>query len=146
MNSYKICGMEKTKLYIDIDGVLLKNREDKAVEGISSFIRFIVSNFDCYWLTTHCKGDAQTAMEYLSEYLTYEDLKLLQKVKATDWNTLKTEAIDFTSDFYWIDDYAMNAEKEILQMKGKLDSLILVENDSDIPAIIKKLSHCGMKF
>ena len=138
--------MEKTKLYIDIDGVLLKNREDKAVEGISSFIRFIVSNFDCYWLTTHCKGDAQTAMEYLSEYLTYEDLKLLQKVKATDWNTLKTEAIDFTSDFYWIDDYAMNAEKEILQMKGKLDSLILVENDSDIPAIIKKLSHCGMKF
>ena len=138
--------MEKTKLYIDIDGVLLKNREDKAVEGISSFIRFIVSNFDCYWLTTHCKGDAQTAMEYLSEYLTYEDLKLLQKVKATDWNTLKTEAIDFTSDFYCIDDYAMNAEKEILQMKGKLDSLILVENDSDIPAIIKKLSHCGMKF
>ena len=138
--------MEKTKLYIDIDGVLLKNREDKAVEGISSFIRFIVSNFDCYWLTTHCKGDAQTAMEYLSEYLTCEDLKLLQKVKATDWNTLKTEAIDFTSDFYWIDDYAMNAEKEILQMKGKLDSLILVENDSDIPAIIKKLSHCGMKF
>ena len=133
--------MEKTKLYIDIDGVLLKNREGKAVEGISSFIRFIVSNFDCYWLTTHCKGDAQTAMEYLSEYLTYEDLKLLQKVKATDWNTLKTEAIDFTSDFYWIDDYAMNAEKEILQMKCKQDSLILVENDSDIPAIIKKLSH-----
>lgn len=133
--------MEKTKLYIDIDGVLLKNREDKAVEGISSFIRFIVSNFDCYWLTTHCKGDAQTAMEYLSEYLTYEDLKLLQKVKATYWNTLKTEAIDFTSDFYWIDDYAMNAEKEILQMKCKQDSLILVENDSDIPAIIKKLSH-----
>ena len=118
--------MEKTKLYIDIDGVLLKNREDKAVEGISSFIRFIVSNFDCYWLTTHCKGDAQTAMEYLSEYLTCEDLKLLQKVKATDWNTLKTEAIDFTSDFYWIDDYAMNAEKEILQMKGKLDSLFLL--------------------
>lgn len=141
MNNYKICGMEKTKLYIDIDGVLLKNREDKAVEGISSFIRFIVSNFDCYWLTTHCKGDAQTAMEYLSEYLTYEDLKLLQKVKATDWNTLKTEAIDFTSDFYWIDDYAMNAEKEILHMKCKQDSLILVENDSDIPAIIKKLSH-----
>ena len=133
--------MEKTKLYIDIDGVLLKNREDKAVEGISSFIRFIVSNFDCYWLTTHCKGDAQTVMDYLSEYLTYEDLKLLQKVKATDWNTLKTEAIDFTSDFYWIDDYAMNAEKEILQMKCKQDSLILVENDSDIPAIIKKLSH-----
>ena len=138
--------MKRTKLYIDIDGVLLKNREDKAVEGISSFVRFIVSNFDCYWLTTHCKGDAQAAMDYLSEYLTCEDLKLLQKVKATDWNTLKTEAIDFTSDFYWIDDYAMNAEKEILQMKGKLDSLILVENDSDIPAIIKKLSHCGMKF
>ena len=133
--------MKRTKLYIDIDGVLLKNREDKAVEGISSFVRFIVSNFDCYWLTTHCKGDAQTAMDYLSEYLTYEDLKLLQKVKATDWNTLKTEAIDFTSDFYWIDDYAMNAEKEILQMKCKLDSLILVENDNDIPAIIKKLSY-----
>ena len=52
-----------------------------------------------------------------------------------------TEAIDFTSDFYWIDDYAMTAEKEILQITGKQDSLILANAyEDDILDIMKRLS------
>jgi hypothetical protein len=134
--------MGKAKLYIDIDGVLLKYKADKAKDGISNFIRFIVSNFDCYWLTTHCKGNAQTAINYLSEYFSSDDLMLLQQVKATNWNTLKTEAIDFALDFYWIDDYALNAEKEILQMNGKIDSLILTNAyEDDLLEIKRKLSY-----
>ncbi len=134
--------MKKIKLYIDIDGVILKYKGDQVSKDISKFIRFIVANYDCYWLTTHCKGDALTAIDYLSEYLIDEDLRLLQQVKPTDWNTLKTEAIDFTSDFYWIDDYALNAEKEILQMNGKKDSLILADAyKDDILDIMKSLSH-----
>lgn len=67
---------------------------------------------------------------------------LLQQVKATNWNTLKTEAIDFALDFYWIDDYALNAEKEILQMNGKIDSLILTNAyEDDLLAIKRKLSY-----
>ena len=134
--------MKKIKLYIDIDGVILKYKGDQVPKDISKFIRFIVANYDFYWLTTHCKGDALTAIDYLSEYLIDEDLRLLQQVKPTDWNTLKTEAIDFTSDFYWIDDYALNAEKEILQMNGKKDSLILADAyKDDILDIMKSLSH-----
>ena len=133
--------MTRTKLYIDIDGVLLKYTGNNVPKDINKFIRFIVTNFDCYWLTTHCKGNAQTAIDYLSEYLSADDLRLLQNIKATDWNTLKTEAIDFTSGFYWIDDYAMNAEKEILQIKGKQDSLILVQAyEDDMLDLMKRLS------
>lgn len=92
--------------------------------------------------TTHCKGNTQTAIDYLAKYLSADDLRLLQNIKATDWNTLKTEAIDFTLDFYWIDDYAMNAEKEILQIKRKQDFLILANAyEDDILDIMKRLFH-----
>ena len=133
----------KRKFYIDIDGVLLKGKEDGPVENIHELISFAVSNFDCYWLTTHCKGDAQTAIDYLSEYLAEEDIELLRAVKPTDWRTLKTEAIDFTSDFYWIDDYVMRAEKEILFANGREDSLILFDDSKsdEVDRVIACLSR-----
>ena len=133
----------KRKFYIDIDGVLLKGKEDGPVENIHELISFAVSNFDCYWLTTHCKGDAQTAIDYLSEYLAEEDIELLREVKPTDWRTLKTEAIDFTSDFYWIDDYVMRAEKEILFANGREDSLILFDDSKsdEVDRVIACLSR-----
>lgn len=131
------------KLYLDIDGVLLKSRVDKPVEGIHELILFIVCNFDCYWLTTHCKGNSQTAIEYLSEYLDVDDIALLKAIKPTNWNTLKTEAIDFGSDFFWIDDYVMRAEKEILALNGKSDSLILFNesNEDEVNKVITEITN-----
>lgn len=130
------------KCYIDIDGVILKRRKEEPVDNVHKLISFLVSYFDCYWLTTHCKGDSQTAIDYLSEYLSEADLQLLQSVKATNWDTFKTDAIDFTSDFYWIDDWAMTAEKEILSMHGKADSIILVNDESKymVDDIINRLN------
>ena len=73
--------MTRTKLYIDIDGVLLKYTGNNVPKDINKFIRFIVTNFDCYWLTTHCKGNAQTAIDYLSEYLSADDLSYYRILK-----------------------------------------------------------------
>lgn len=133
----------KRKLYIDIDGVLLKGREDTPVDNVHELISFAVSNFDCHWLTTHCKGDPQPAIDYLSEYLAEEDIELLKKVKPTDWRTLKTEAIDFSSDFCWIDDYVLHAEEEILFANGKEDSLILFDHSKkdEVDRVIALLSR-----
>lgn len=138
---YCIADM-KRKLYIDIDGVLLKSIESCPVENIHELISFAVSNFDCYWLTTHCKGDIRPAIDYLSEYLAEEDIELLKKLKPTDWRTLKTEAIDFTSDFCWIDDYVMRAEKEVLLANGKEESLILFDSSrkNEVNRVITFLS------
>lgn len=70
-------------------------------------------------------------------------LQLLQSVKATNWGTFKTDAIDFTSDFYWVDDWAMTAEKEILSINGKTDSLILVNDEKEdmVDYIINRLNR-----
>ena len=45
----------------------------------------------------------------------------------TDWNALKTEAIDFTKDFRWFDDYIFEAEKEVLRKHGYENKFIQVD-------------------
>jgi len=115
------------KLYIDVDGVLLTANETRAADYVSSFIDYITSNFDCYWLTTHCNGDITKVINHLSEYLDQEIVeKLRGKIKPTFWKTLKTEAIDFSADFYWLDDNPLRFEVDIINAKSLNDSLIVV--------------------
>ena len=96
------------RLYLDIDGVLLTTKQTRPASNVQEFINFVTSNFDCYWLTTHCKGNNQTVLKYLSEYFNKETLKKFETIKATNWTTLKTEAIDFNSDFFWLEDFHFN--------------------------------------
>lgn len=94
-----------TKLYLDIDGVLLTAKHTQAAPGVEDFIDFVTTHFECYWLTTHCKGDSKSALKYLSQFLLPATISKLQNaVRPTNWDTLKTEAIDVTADFYWLDD------------------------------------------
>ena len=58
------------KLYLDIDGVLLHPKEDKAAEHAAELIEYITSEFDCYWLTTHCKGDSGPHYRVIHSVLT----------------------------------------------------------------------------
>jgi hypothetical protein len=117
----------KKRLYLDIDGVLLTLKRTKPADHSIAFIEFITATFDCYWLTTHCKGDAKNAIKYLTTYFDEQTLQLLNQVKPTNWDTLKTEAIDFTHNFFWLEDYPFNAEKEVLIKNSRLASLILVD-------------------
>ncbi len=121
----------KTKLYLDIDGVLLTTRNPQPAEYADEFIEFVTDNFDCYWLTTHCKGfditptyDTTPILEYLSKYFPEDTLRRLEWIKPTSWSVLRTEGIDFDSKFYWIDDYIMLAERMELERLDKTDSFI----------------------
>jgi hypothetical protein len=38
--------------------------------------------------------------------------KLEDAVRPTNWDALKTEAIDFESDFYWLDDNPLQVERK----------------------------------
>lgn len=116
----------KKKLYLDIDGVLITSKDPSVPDGMDEFIQFITSNFDCYWLTTHCKGDANRCIQYLKSYFSDNILDLMAMIKPTNWNTLKTEAINLCEPFIWLDDYPMMAEKKALETFGKSDSLITV--------------------
>ena len=130
------------KLYLDIDGVLLTNRNPRAADRSIELIDFILPRFDCYWLTTHCRENYLTnALRMLASYFPQSVIEKLKQVKPTRWNTLKTEAIVFNSDFYWLDDYVLEAEKKELERHKCLQNLILVDlkNDNELTNIIKKL-------
>jgi hypothetical protein len=116
------------KLYLDIDGVLLTSKNTRAAPGVDEFVAFVTQRFECYWLTTHCKGDSNSALKYLSQFLLPATIeKLKDAVLPTNWDTLKTEAIDLESDFIWLDDSPFQAEIARLQSKQVVDRLIIVD-------------------
>lgn len=113
-------------IYLDIDGVLLK-KDLTVPEFGEEFISYLVTHHDCHWLSTHCKGDGNTALAYLSKYYPPLILKKLERIKPTGWTNLKTEAIDLQSDFIWLEDYPFEAEKQVLRKANKIDGLIIVD-------------------
>lgn len=119
------------KLYLDVDGVLLTAKETRAADDVLPFIDYILGNFDCYWLTTHCKGNTGPVLNHLSNYFDQEIIEQLRVIKPTAWNTLKTEAIDFLSDFYWLDDNPMQFEVGIIKARSLSERLITVNLDRE---------------
>ena len=70
-------------LYLDIDSVLLDYNTDTYAKGAIELIEYATSEFDCYWLTTHCKGVATPTIEYLSRHFPPKIIEKLKKVKPT---------------------------------------------------------------
>lgn len=116
-------------IYLDIDGVLI-TKDGRAVLHVAEFLEYVTKNYDVYWLTTHCRGGESNVVEYLKGKLPKECLEYIQKIKPTDWRTLKTEAIDFTTDFLWYDDYVLEAEKKVLSDHNRVSSLRLITSDN----------------
>ncbi|MDD3284391.1 MAG: hypothetical protein PHZ07_02240 [Patescibacteria group bacterium] len=130
-------------IYLDIDGVLLKKHGGPA-DNVLDFIKYITNNFDCYWLTTHCRNGEDDCMEYLSDKLPIESLQYLEKIKPSYWDMLKTEGIDFSKYFIWIDDYIMDAEKKVLEEKNCLGNFIeigLEKNQDQLLDVINNLKN-----
>lgn len=116
------------RIYLDIDGVLLTAKHTQAAPDVDGFVDFITTHFECYWLTTHCKGESATAIKYLSRFLNPLTLeKLSTAVQPTNWNTLKTEALDLQANFFWLDDNPFQSEINFLRANGLDDNLILVD-------------------
>jgi hypothetical protein len=113
-------------VYLDIDGVLLANDLNPA-KHVHEFLDRVTTSYTTYWLTTHCKGDATTAVKRLSLVFPPETMVLIQDIKGTDWDLAKTEAIDFTRQFLWFDDDLFYEEKVTLEKYNCLDNWIEVD-------------------
>jgi len=109
-------------LYIDIDGVLLghKNPGDSRVSianHAEEFLNLAQHYFRCFWLSTHGKGgDLQSILRVFRRHSS--DVAFLEKVAAISpvpWKTLKVDAINMDSDFYWIDDAPLQVEIQRLR-------------------------------
>ena len=114
-------------LYLNIDGVLLNYDSDTRADYSIELIDYITNEFDCYWLTTHCKGDTLPAIEYLTNYFPVETIEKLKTIKPTYWEDLKTEGIDFDKSFIWLDDYPFQAELSVLEHFGVSGSIYKVD-------------------
>lgn len=112
-------------IYLDIDGVLL-TKHGQPAEHLADFLDRATNTHDCYWLTTHCKGDVETAASYLKSKIDPILWAFVDKIKPTNWNTYKTEAIDFSSNFLWFDDYVFEKEKQDLETNKCTDKLITI--------------------
>lgn len=71
-------------IYLDIDGVILAS-DKEAARHVTKFLAYVTSNFDTYWLTTHCRGDASYTLKHLSQWLDEKTLNLASKIKPTNW-------------------------------------------------------------
>lgn len=112
------------KIYLDIDGVLISKRNHQPVSNALALIDILTTHFDPFWLTRHCKGDNLQTLYYLANFYDQTFISLASKIKPTNWNNHKTEAIDYTSDFFWIVDEPFNSEKLALEQKNCEDRLI----------------------
>lgn len=128
-------------LYLNIDGVLLHNKENRAAEHAAELIEYITSEFDCYWLTTHCKGESKSTIEYLSGYFPPETIEELKKIKPTYWENIKTEGVDFDCNFIWLEDSPSEAEIDVLKHFGSSKSLYRVDlqNENELANVLTYL-------
>lgn len=101
-----------TNIYLDIDGVLLANDLTPAKHS-KEFLAYVLKNYpdSTYWLTTHCKGDSAVPIRHIGHMFDDETVEIMKRIKATDWSTCKTEAIDFSHPFLWFDDDLFYGEK-----------------------------------
>lgn len=121
----------KPNVYLDIDGVLLANDLNPA-NHVHQFLEKVIENAnEVYWLTTHCKGDATTAFKRLQLILEPKTMALLTGVKATNWDSAKTDGINFTKPFLWFDDDLFYEEKRVLEQMKLLDNWIEVDLAKD---------------
>ncbi|MCL5410455.1 MAG: hypothetical protein M1324_01220 [Patescibacteria group bacterium] len=114
------------KVYLDVDETILANNKQKA-NFADEFIRYLVENHNCYWLSTNVKGDTDFILNRLKEFFDKRSMDYIRKIKPTNWKTWKTEAIDFNNDFRWYDDYLFEEEIKVLKEKNRLDSWIKID-------------------
>lgn len=135
--------MDKIRFYIDLNGVLLG--DSGLAQGAQEFLEHCLANYDCYWLTDWCKeGDATPVINELRHYANGHFIELAKKIKPTLWYGFKTEAIDFSRDFYWLDDDPVMHELETLKQHKALDKWIRVDikhNQDDLERILSELRN-----
>ena len=121
---------DRVRLYLDVDGVLLGKSDPKSSEIVlarhaEEFVEFALRTFECWWLTTHCRGEVRPVLEYLRPYCGGRLLQRLSEFRPTNWKTLKTEAL--LSPFFWLDDSPLAVELDWLTSHNLLDRWILVD-------------------
>lgn len=127
-------------IYLDIDGVLLINEKNSSPNA-DEFIQHVLKKYpdSTYWLTTHNWQGENRAKDVLAPHLKPETVALLDKIKPTEWDELKTDAINFEEDFLWFDDDLWPDELKVLEENNATGRFIMIDLIKT-PDILKELT------
>ena len=130
------------KIYLDIDGTMIhEDRTEnygKAAAGLEEFI-IALRPYDTYWLTTHCTtGDPENARRIMKVVLPPALHPDIDRIKGTVWSDMKTEALDWDSDFIWFDNDIFAAEWKALEKCNENQSVVQVDLRAD-PQQLKEI-------
>lgn len=110
------------KIYFDIDGVIKGIASPKS--DVVDLLWYCIHKYpdSLYWLTTHCRSGVNNVKYVLRGELPDELAdKMCDIFHPTDWEVLKTDAIDMDSDFVWFDDNLFESERQVLVSNYVLD-------------------------
>lgn len=132
--------MTKQNIYIDIDGVILTRGVAPALH-LDKFLKYVLSNYSVFWLTSRCHGDSKAIIKYLSQFFLPETVDLLKKIQPTNFQLDKTEAIDFSRKFFLLDDELFDSEKNALKKHDKYGSWIEVNLMKNPDQLLYLINH-----
>src|SRR3954470_20571691 len=116
-------------IYLDVDRVLLRrSRISRCGFELSphaeEFLAHLVASHNVFWLTTRCRAgmpnDVARAFRPALQgaRLPPKLAKLINAVEPAEWNSCKTEGIDLTANFFWIDDNPTPKALQVLATHG----------------------------
>lgn len=119
------------KIYLDIDGTMIHedrwDMQNPAAVGLGDFI-VALRPYETYWLTTHCTtGDPEKARKIMKSVLPESLHSDIDRIKGTVWSDMKTEALDWDSDFIWFDNDIFEAEWKVLEQCREGQSVVQVD-------------------
>lgn len=118
------------KIYLDIDGTII-TKQGQPAPFLFEFLEYVTKEHACYWLTTHCRdGNADVPCRYLSQRID-DRAGWIYRIKPTKWDVLKTDALDFSQDFLWFDDYIMDAEMKVLEEHDAVQKFVKIDLDKN---------------
>jgi hypothetical protein len=141
-------------LFLDVDGVLLRRRAGnmrgrdayEVARHALPFLEWALKNFHVRWLSSRCQGgNAQEVCHAFRYALGARELPpdwhLLDTIPAARWDRRKVDAIDFLTNFFWVDDNHGEEALAILTAHGRADRAIETNVDRDPDALLRAMKR-----
>ena len=131
----------KTKLHLDVDGVMLRRTPQgfQVANYALTFLDFVTEHFNVHWLTARShEGDTAeverafrhampnpTASKQERDALT----KIVSGIPVAAWGEMKADAFSEEEDFYWIDDNPDQSSLSWLDQHDLSGRLVVTSTD-----------------
>jgi hypothetical protein len=144
-------------IYLDVDGVLLR-RSWVSHGGFElspyaeEFLAHLVASHNVFWLTMRCRAgmpnDVARAFRHAMQVASLPPklAKLINAVEPAEWNSCKTEGIDLTANFFWIDDNPTPKALQVLATHGGLDRWIKARTDHNANDLLRVARVLGKRL